>query len=177
MVGAQAETLHHAAAHDAPAQRAHHFPEFDAGRISLAACLLIPREQILARAETADRLVDLAEAPGIDADPAEILHGVAEMREFPVQHRAYAIRTDDQISVAEIAMHQRDLCRRTWIVVVQPAQRQFEHRPRPVEALHFAFELADLLRRRHLAKLWQLRARQAMDAGRDLAELARQKRP
>src|SRR5215468_482527 len=77
MVGAQAETLHHAAAHDAPAQRAHHFPEFDAGGIGLAACLLIPREQILARAETADRLVDLAEAPGIDADPAEILHGVA----------------------------------------------------------------------------------------------------
>src|SRR5258708_21414623 len=112
MVGAAAKALHHAAAHHAPAQRAHHFPELDAIGIGLAAGLLIAGKQLLARAEAADRLVDFAEAPGIDADPAEILHGIAEMRELPVQHRAQALGTDDEISMAEIAMHQRCLLAR-----------------------------------------------------------------
>ena len=77
--------------------------------IDAAARRLVSGEQFLARAKAADRLVDLAEAPGIDADPAEILHGIAEMRELPVQHRAHAVGADDEIAVAEIAMHQRHL--------------------------------------------------------------------
>src|SRR5437762_12398494 len=85
MIRPLAKTLHHAAAHHAPAQRAHHFPEFYAIRIDATAGCLISREQLFARTKAADRLVDLAKAPGIDADPAEILHGVAEMRELPVQ--------------------------------------------------------------------------------------------
>src|SRR4051812_1669746 len=71
MIGAKTETLHHAAAHDAPAQRAHHFPEHHAIGVDLAACCFISGEQFLARAEAADRLVDLAKAPGVDADPAK----------------------------------------------------------------------------------------------------------
>src|SRR5438132_12351715 len=101
MIRARAKTLHHAAAHDAPAQRTHHFPEHHSDRIDLAAGFLIAREQFLAGAETADRLVDLAEAPGVDADPAEILHRIAEMRELPVQHRADAIGADDEVAVTE----------------------------------------------------------------------------
>src|SRR5207302_1317006 len=104
MVRALAKALHHAAAHDAPAQRPHHFREFYARWIGLAARGLIARKQLLARAKTADGLVDLAETPGIDADPAEILHGIAEMGELPVQHRANAVGADDEIAVAEIAM-------------------------------------------------------------------------
>src|SRR5690242_20549170 len=81
MIRPHPEALHHAAAHHTPAQRAHHFPEFYAHGLGLAAALLVASEQILARAKTADRLVDLAEAPGVDADPPQVLHGIAEMRE------------------------------------------------------------------------------------------------
>src|SRR5580692_8226181 len=108
MVGADTKTLHHAAAHHAPAQRAHHFEEVYAGGIDAAAHRLVSGKQVFARPEAADRLVDLAKAPGVDADPAEILHGVAKMRKLPVQHRAQTLGADDEIAVAEIAMHQRD---------------------------------------------------------------------
>src|SRR2546430_9416711 len=134
MIRPLAKTLHHAAAHHAPAQRAHHFPEFYAIRIDATAGCLISREQLFARTKTANRLVDLAKAPGIDADPPQIFHGVAEMRELPVQHGAHAVAADDEIAVAEIAMHERDLARGPGGVLAQPAQRQLEHRSRPVKA-------------------------------------------
>src|SRR5580704_3443396 len=102
MIRSHSEALHHAAAHHAPAQGAHHFPEFHPRGVGPAAARLIAGEQLLARTETADRLVDLAEAPGVDANPAEILHGIAEMRELPVQHRPHAVGADDEIAVAEI---------------------------------------------------------------------------
>src|SRR5664279_939873 len=117
MVGADAKSLHHAAAHHAPAQRPHHFPEFHPLGIGAAACRRIAGKQLLARSETADRFVDLAEAPGVDAHPPQILHGIAEMRQFPVQHRAHAIGADDEIAVAEIAMHQRHLLRWPGIMI------------------------------------------------------------
>src|ERR1700757_4501601 len=94
MIGAEAKALHHAAAHHAPAQRAHDFMEFHPVRIDLAPGGLIAREQLLARTEAADRLVDLAEAPGVDADPSQIFHGVANMGEFPVEHGAHAVGAD-----------------------------------------------------------------------------------
>src|SRR3979411_2416132 len=70
MLGADAKALHHAAAHHAPAQRSHHFPEFYARGIDAAASLFVTGEQLLPRAEPANRSVDLAEAPRIDADPS-----------------------------------------------------------------------------------------------------------
>ena len=176
MLGPNAKPLHHAAAHHAPAQRAHHFPEFYPLGIYAAAGRLISGKQLFARAKAADRLVDLAKAPGIDADPPQILHGIAGMRELPVQHRTHAIGADDKIAVAKIAVHQRYLLGGTGVAVAQPAQHQFEHWPRPVKAAVVAFELGNLLRRRHAAKFWQFRQRQSVDAGRDLAELARQQR-
>src|SRR4051794_25028353 len=106
MIRPQTKPLHHAAAHDAPAQRAHHFPEHDACWIGPATGGFVAGEQILARTETANGFVDLAEAPGVDANPAEILHRVAEMRELPIEHGAHAIGTDDEVAMAEIAMHQ-----------------------------------------------------------------------
>src|SRR5947207_15599364 len=91
-----------------------------------------PANKFLARTKATDRLVDLAKTPRIDADPAEILHGIACMRQLPVQHRPHAVRPDDEIAVAEIAMHQRHLARRTGIALPQPTQRRLEHRPRPI---------------------------------------------
>src|SRR6185436_20444636 len=102
-------------------------------RIDLAPGFLITREQVLARTKTADRLVDLAKPPGVDADPAQVLHRIAEMRALPVHHRADAVGPDDEVAVAEIAMHQRHLVRRPGIAVAQPAQRQLEHRTRPAK--------------------------------------------
>src|SRR5690349_1539334 len=105
MIRARAETLHHAAAHEAPAQRAHNLPKRHARWIDAAAGRLIACEQFLARAEAADRLIDFAEAPGMDADPAEILHGIAEVGELPIQNRAQPVGADNEIAVAEVAMH------------------------------------------------------------------------
>src|SRR5205807_9548308 len=84
MIRALTKALHHAAAHDAPAQRAHDFPEFDARSIHLATGGFVAGEHVFPRAKAADGLVDLAEPPGIDADPAEVLHGIAEMSELPI---------------------------------------------------------------------------------------------
>src|ERR1700756_437967 len=176
MIGQGAEALHHAAADHAPAQRAHDLPELDTGRIDLAAALLVARKKLLAGTKASDSLVDLAKAPRVDADPAQILHGVAEMRELPVEHRAHTVGPDDEVAVAEIAMHQRHLLRRTGIVIGQPAQRQFEHRPRPVEGAVLPRDLGDLRCRRHLAQLWQFFTRQCVNTGRDPAELAREPR-
>src|SRR6478672_11395461 len=91
-------------------------------------------------------------------------------------HRAQALGADDEIAVAEIAVHQRGLWPGTGIAVTQPAQRQFEHRPRPLKTAVVAVELGNFLCGRHAAKAGQFRQRQSMDAGRDLAELARQVR-
>ena len=61
-------------ADDAPAHRAEHFPPMRARRIDLgAARALVGGPQFLAAAEAAGRLVDGAEAPALDAQPAEIL--------------------------------------------------------------------------------------------------------
>src|SRR5258705_8838874 len=105
MLRPNAKPLHHAAAHHAPAQRAHHFPEFYPVRIHMAASGLVSGKQFFAAAKAADRLVDLAKAPRIDADPPKILHGVTEMRELPIEHRAQPIGADDEITVPEIALH------------------------------------------------------------------------
>src|SRR5262245_25215875 len=177
MIRRVAEALHHAAAYEAPAQRTHHFPEHYAIRIDLAARLLVTRKQIVAGAKAADRLVDLAKAPGVDADPAEILHGIAEMSDLPVQHGPHAVGADDEIAIAKIAMHQRRLARCARIVIGEPAQRELEYRTRPVGAAVFAREIGDRLSRGIAAQLRQLRFGQAMNAGGNPAELARKKRP
>src|ERR1700722_10077828 len=109
MLRSAAKAPHHAAAHHAPAQRSHDLPEHHAAGIDAVASLFISGKQFLARSETADWFIDLAEAPGIDADPAQVLHRIAGMCEFPVQHGAQPVGTDDEIAVAEITMHQRNL--------------------------------------------------------------------
>src|SRR5262249_11283643 len=47
MIRRGAKPLHHAAAHHAPAQGAHHLPEFDALPVNPSARILIAREQFL----------------------------------------------------------------------------------------------------------------------------------
>jgi hypothetical protein len=74
------------------------------------------------------------------------------MRQFPVQHRTHAIGTDDEIAVAKIAVHQRHFARWTGIALAQPAQRQLEHRARPVEGAVVPLQLGDFFCGRHAAQ-------------------------
>src|ERR1019366_8522542 len=98
---------HHRGAHHPPAHGAEHLPEQRVVAFHRrAAGRLIAGPEILALAEAADRLVDHAEAPGIGADPAQVLHRVADMGDLPVEHGADAVGADHQIAVPEIAMHQ-----------------------------------------------------------------------
>ena len=95
------------------------------------------------------------------------------MRELPVQHRADAVRSDDQVAVAEIAMHQRHFRGRTGIVVAQPAQRQLEYGLWLVQAAIVALELRDLLGRMAAAQLRQLVLGQPVQARKHASDLAR----
>src|ERR1700730_10949894 len=71
-------------------------------------------------------------------------------------------------------MPKRFPCGRTGIPLAQPAQRQFEYRPRPVKTAVVPLEFAQCLRGGHSAKLRQLRHIQSVDPGQNLAELARE---
>src|SRR5437763_14355920 len=85
MFGPDAKALHHAAAHHTPAQRAHHFPEHHAIRIDASAGRLVSGKQLLARAETADRLVDVPKPPGVAPAPAGPFHRSPECRHTPLR--------------------------------------------------------------------------------------------
>ena len=87
-------------------ERAEGLPPAGGFRVhGLAAGGLVGRPHVLARAAAADGPL-AAEAPGAHADPAEIGHRVAPMRQFPVQHGADPVRAEQDIAHAEVAMHQ-----------------------------------------------------------------------
>src|SRR5215831_7045236 len=91
--------LHHA--HDSPLERSEDLPQAHALGIDAAAPRgLVAGEEILAPAEAADGRLG-AEAPRVHADPAEVFHRIALVRDLPVQHTAHALRVDQQVAVAE----------------------------------------------------------------------------
>ena len=47
-----------------------------------------------------------AEAPGPDAEPGQVLVDLADVHQFPVQHRGQPGFVDDQVAHPEIAVHQ-----------------------------------------------------------------------
>ena len=55
------------------------------------------------------------------------------MGQLPVQHAHQAIRTDHQVAVAKVPVHQRQMRRVRRAMGGQPAQRQGKHRVRPVD--------------------------------------------
>src|SRR5690606_7099327 len=79
--------------------------------------------------EPAHRLVDAAEPPGIHADPAEVLHGVANMSQFPIEHRPQTVLVHQEVAVPEIAVHQRGARWGIRQVLSQPPDGQLEDRP------------------------------------------------
>src|SRR5579885_1786395 len=112
---------------DRPFDVAERFPEPHVRGIDrVAACLLICGEEIIARAETADR-PRAAEAPGPDTEPSQVLHRIANLSQFPIEHAADALLADDKIAGAKIAVQHRDAmaARR---VLGRPPERKFQRR-------------------------------------------------
>src|ERR1700688_2423338 len=92
----------------APAQIAEDLPEARRFRIDIgAAGFFVSAEEILAGAEAADRLLIVAETPGAHAHPSDVLHRIAEMRQFPIENRAHAFGAKNYIADSVIAVHQR----------------------------------------------------------------------
>src|SRR5437764_285269 len=78
-----------------------------AARWAAAGGPFVGREQVLALAKAADGPVD-AEAPRLDAEPTQVLHRVADVSQLPIEDSAQTVGPDDQIAVAEVAVHDRD---------------------------------------------------------------------
>src|ERR1700719_2180716 len=90
-----------------PSQRAERHPEAQGVVVDLpAAGAFVGRDQIGDRAEAADELVGHSEPPRLHAQPTEILDGIAQVRELPIEHGADALGSDDEVPVPEVAVHE-----------------------------------------------------------------------
>src|SRR3954470_1252062 len=93
--------------HQGPLDAAERLPEPDVGGVDRAAAgALVGAEQVVAVAEAADRRAAAA-PPGLDPDPAQVEHRIADVGELPVEHAAHAAVADDQVAVAEVAVDDR----------------------------------------------------------------------
>jgi len=104
-------------------------------------------QQIVDVAESADELAGDAETPRLHAQPAEILDGIAEMGELPIEHRAYAFRPDDEVAVAEVAVDELGMCRGGRQPCGQRAQSQLERGVGLTECVEQRAVLIDLIGR------------------------------
>ena len=86
------------------------------------------------------------------------------MRQLPIEHRAHAVGADDQVAVAEVAVHQPRRCRRFGQVIAQPAKGQFEHRAAAAEGLVERRELVEFGRGEPRFQRRQIRCRHGMNA-------------
>ena len=120
-----------------------------AGRIDLrAARALVGQPQFLAAAEAAGRLVDRAEAPALDAQPAQILDRIAKMGAFPIEDGGDARFVGEIIASAVVAMHQHRRGRSCRLAPVEPRERQLEHGLRLAERIEEAAQAFDVIGRR-----------------------------
>ena len=92
-------------ADDAPLQRAERLPpSHDVGIDFRPRRRRVGVEQVLVLTEPTHRL-RRAEPPRPYAQPAEVLQRVADVRDLPVEHGPQAVRTDDEVAEAEVAVH------------------------------------------------------------------------
>ncbi len=95
--------------------------------------------QLLDRAESTDRQ-RRAESPRLDAQPAEVLEGVAPVGELPVEDGPDALGADDEVAVAEVPVHHRlGRTRRTGLG--QPPQSELEGGMRLAQSVEQAPQL------------------------------------
>ena len=120
---------------DAPADHAEQLPEQQPlGLDPHATGRLVGRDQLFAGPEAAHWPL-AAEAPGADADPAQVFHRIAQVGDLPVQHRAQALFADDDIAVAEVGVDQARDRRVGRQARAQGLERQGEHRLGPAGRL------------------------------------------
>src|SRR2546421_1044952 len=132
----------------APLQRAHRLPVAELGRVDVpTAAGPVRREQVVHGSESAHAPVGHAEAPRLHTQPAQVLHWVAEVRELPVEHRSDAVRTDDEVAVAEVAVHERRPRRIGRRMLGKPAQAELERGVRLAEPVEVPAIERDLLAR------------------------------
>src|SRR3954468_12390113 len=79
-------------------------PAHDLGVDPAATDALVAAEEVLVAPEAAHG-PGAAEAPRADAQVAQVLHRRAAVDELPVQDGADPVRTDDEVAVAEVAVH------------------------------------------------------------------------
>ncbi len=97
--------LPHAA--DAPLQRLLHEPPVERGAVDWSAAgAFVGREQLVDRADAAD-LVRRTEAPCLHAQPGQVLHGVTDVHQLPVDDGGEPFPVDDDVAHAQVAVHQR----------------------------------------------------------------------
>ena len=137
------ERLH--LADHAPLQRAEHLPEVQVrGVDGVTGRVGVDRQQLLGRAESTGAPVHVAEPPRLHAEPAEVLDRVAEVREFPVEHRAQPLRSDDEVAGAEVAVHERGLgVGEPGCAFGQPTEPELERRMGFAEHVDHTAELVD----------------------------------
>jgi hypothetical protein len=167
-----------AEAADRPPERAEYLPEPHAFGVDADARHgLVAREQVFARAEPAHGGL-AAEPPGVGADPAEIPHRIADVRELPVEHCVHAVRRHHEVAVAEVVVHQLHV-RGVGQVVHQPAGRVVNHRLWGIQGL---IALPGLVDESLGSDLVQVRAQargieiDGVNAGEDLAALVGESR-
>src|SRR5215218_184430 len=163
--GQVAPCLPHAA--DAPPHGAVQLPPAHDLRVHRAAAdPLVAAEEVGVGTEAADRVVG-AEAPRAHAEIAEILHRVAAMHVLPIEHRTNAVRSDDEVAVAEVAVEEH-VVGRLRPVLLEPAQPELKGGTGVVELGQRRAQ-----RREHVgtAEAGNLRERDAVDAREDLAAL------
>ena len=162
----------HDDAEDAPAQSAEYLPIMDRlGADRAAAAGRVAGLQLGDLAKAADRFFVIAIAPGADADPAEVSHRVAEMGAFPVEHALEAVGADQDVAVAEIAMHQAMALAGQLDPLRQPAEAVFEAGIGMAEGCHQLVVVGELFRRVHRHEVRQVGQDDAVQPGGGVAAL------
>src|SRR5215469_17493964 len=136
----------------------------------MATRTLVAGNQFAQLPEPSDRLVDIAEAPGIDAEPAKIFHRVTEKGELPVEDGAHALRTHDQVAVAKIAMHEGHGLRPEQRLFLQPTKGEFEDGTRATVSFVSEVKLLDRGLRGDLAQGLKPGSGHRVDACKNFAE-------
>src|SRR5262249_28278886 len=104
---------------------------------------LIGASEVLERADPSHGAIVVPEAPGADAEPADVLRRVSQVRELPVDHRGEPILVDDEVAEAEVPMDEPGLggLGRSG---PQPAQPQLDGRQGLADLIELALPLGDL---------------------------------
>src|SRR5438552_16092830 len=120
------ERLHLHDADDPPLEVAEHLPPADGGRIHPPASgAFVRRKEAGAVGESAGGHCIGAEPPRAHAEPAEVLHRVADVHHLPVDHGAQALGAEDDVAHPVVAVHQRPALRRRQ-PSREPAERELE---------------------------------------------------